>query len=642
VAGVLLALAGVAAAAPVAAPPDEVALARTYAPVMRFTEQTERCGPGEAYRPIDVDRILGNREVALIGPWNPTFVAEQAPTARSLSAGLPGFALDLPGDALDPGCDYEEFARRIQGAGPDTVYARVATEAGRPGRLALQYWFFYLFNDYNNTHEGDWEMIQLVFDASTPAEALRTGPSEVGYSQHEGAERAAWGDGKLEIAGGTHPVVYPAAGSHANYFGSELYLGRSGSQGLGCDDTTGPSVTGRQVTATIPSAPGAALAAYPWLGYEGHWGERHSAFYDGPTGPNTKESWARPISWSETAWRDRSFAVPAGGAAGTTATGFFCGAVETGSNVLRWATLHPGPVLLALLAAVLVVVAAARRTTWRPSAPLALARRRATGQILSATWRMYRGHPRVFLGVGLLFIPMGLLISAVQYLLMQVGTLGPLVDAAGETNGVVVLLAVGLGTVLSLAAYAVVTAATARAMVEIDAGRPVTALSAYRGSLDGLGTMLVALAVTVAVQFVTGLSVLLIPLGLVLLVRWSLLAPVAEVEDHGVRGILRRSGGLVAGHWPRVLVLVIGLGSLALLVGPLAGALAILVTGAAFDVVNLLAGLVYVLVMPLAAIATVYVYFDLRVRAETEAAPAAEPDRLPAEIAVPGTGAAAP
>ena len=103
-----------------------------------------------------------------------------------------------------------------------TVYAHVATEPGRPGKLALQYWFYYVFNDWNNTHEGDWEMIQLVFDANDAAEALAREPATVGYSQHEGAEQAAWGDDKLELVGGTHPVVHPAAGSHANFFDEAL------------------------------------------------------------------------------------------------------------------------------------------------------------------------------------------------------------------------------------------------------------------------------------------------------------------------------------------------------------------------------------------------------------------------------------
>ena len=98
-----------------------------------------------------------------------------------------------------------------------TVYAHVATDPGHPGQLALQYWFFYVFNDFNNTHEGDWEMTQLVFDAAD-ARRRYEGPNKVGYSPHEGAEGSSWGDAKLELVDGTHPVVYPAAGSHANFY----------------------------------------------------------------------------------------------------------------------------------------------------------------------------------------------------------------------------------------------------------------------------------------------------------------------------------------------------------------------------------------------------------------------------------------
>src|SRR6185437_2782797 len=89
-------------------------------------------------------------------------------------------------------------------------------------------------------HEGDWEMIQLDFDAGSAGAALAAHPYEVGYSQHTGAERATWGDAKLQLVDGTHPLVYSALGSHANYFGSALHLGRSAAQGVGCDDTIGP------------------------------------------------------------------------------------------------------------------------------------------------------------------------------------------------------------------------------------------------------------------------------------------------------------------------------------------------------------------------------------------------------------------
>ena len=83
-------------------------------------------------------------------------------------------------------------------------------------------------------------MIQLVFDAGDAARRSGAEPVTVGYSSHEGAEQADWGEDKLELVDGTHPVVYPAAGSHANKFTAALYLGSSAEAGVGCDDTRGP------------------------------------------------------------------------------------------------------------------------------------------------------------------------------------------------------------------------------------------------------------------------------------------------------------------------------------------------------------------------------------------------------------------
>jgi hypothetical protein len=68
-------------------------------------------------------------------------------------------------------------------------------------------------------------------------------PALVGFSQHEGAESAHWGDSKLEIVDGTHPVVYPALGSHANYFTAALHLGRAPPRASAA--TTRPGLRGR-------------------------------------------------------------------------------------------------------------------------------------------------------------------------------------------------------------------------------------------------------------------------------------------------------------------------------------------------------------------------------------------------------------
>ena len=219
---------------------DETALAERYAPVVRLVEQPEECGPGEPYIPTDVDVALRRADRRAPRSVEPHRPREDRPDGRRSRRPL-RVPPRLPGRPA-----RRRLRLRALGAAPDRgiVADRLRPRRhrpGYPGKLALQYWFFYPFNDFNNTHEGDWEMIQLVFDAADAREALAKRPAKVGYSSHEGAERAAWGDEKLEIVDGTHPVVYPAAGSHANKFTAALYLGSSADAGVGCDDTRRPA-----------------------------------------------------------------------------------------------------------------------------------------------------------------------------------------------------------------------------------------------------------------------------------------------------------------------------------------------------------------------------------------------------------------
>ena len=242
---------------------SEATLADRYAPVVRLVAQQEPCGGGEPYSPTDVDMVLGNDQVALRGPWEGSNLVKVAPTAADLAAGLPSYHLDFPGDALQPGCTYEDWQRGFGASATPTTYARVRSESGR---TALQYWFFYIYNDFNNKHEGDWEMIQLDFDAPDATAALAVSPTDVGYSQHDGAEAADWGASKLEKVGGTHPVVYPAEGSHANYYGPALYLGSSPTEGVGCDNTRGPWRELRPAVKLVPDDRAAMVAEYPLAG----------------------------------------------------------------------------------------------------------------------------------------------------------------------------------------------------------------------------------------------------------------------------------------------------------------------------------------------------------------------------------------
>jgi hypothetical protein len=627
-------LLGLAAALLTAAPSanadtgSEKALAERYAPIVRLVAHSGECGAGEPYVPIGVPALFREPTVALRGPWRGGDLVKIAPTASDLGHGLYEYHLDFPGDALHPGCDYLRWERRITAGRKATVYAHVAADPEYPGKLALQYWFFYVFNDWNNLHEGDWEMIQLVFDGSTAAEALDRKPVEIGYSQHEGAERAAWGDDKLELVGGTHPVVHPADGSHANFFGEALYLGSSAKEGVGCDNTRGPTIDVRPVVQTIPRGPTEARADYPWIAFEGRWGELQPAFFNGPTGPNLKTQWTQPISWAED-WRARSYTVPGSTLFGTGATDFFCGAVAHGSRSLVQLVANPVEFSLVLGALVLLVLFLLSRTTWRPAAPLRLAHRRSWGQVLSAAGRMYSARFALFVGIGLVFVPIALIVTLLQALVLHATSVFG-VQTGGENSGLISYIVLAIGTALTLLALGLVQAATARALIEIDEGRSVGPLGAYRLAWGCVRQLFTALLVAVLAVSLLATTFFLLPIAIWLAGRWALIVPSLELEGGSGLGALRRSGQLVGGRWLKTTSLIVVGGGLVLILGPLVGGILILATSAPLWLVNVVAGVIYAVTMPFVALTTAYVYFDARVRHDLAGDRA--PVQLPAEI----------
>jgi hypothetical protein len=115
-----------------------------------------------------------------------------------------------------------------------------------------------------------------------------------------------------------------------------------------------------------------------------------------------------------------------------------------------------------------------------------------------------------------------------------------------------------------------------------------------------------------------------------LAVRWCLVAPVVELDGRRPFPSLRRSGELVRRRWIRVGSLVGVSAAVALIAGPLLGAILIFLTNAPLALLNVFAGLVYALAMPFVALVTGYVYFDARARVELE--PVEHLSELPAEI----------
>ena len=109
----------------------------------------------------------------LRGPGKGNPVVKTGPPATDLYGKGEGYNLDFPPDALDPGCSHEKLEERWYDDRLPVVYAHIVKERGE---LALQYWFYYLYNDFANLHETDWEMVQLLFHAPDVRAALRTHP----------------------------------------------------------------------------------------------------------------------------------------------------------------------------------------------------------------------------------------------------------------------------------------------------------------------------------------------------------------------------------------------------------------------------------------------------------------------------------
>ena len=263
----------------------ELDLAVRYLPNLQFKA-------GEEFFPVEISYHLNNSVLKLRNGEIVT-TEDPHPTIASISTKQSEYYfLANESDLSVIRADYED-RRTTLGY---TVYCRVTKDSTS---TVVQYWFFYAYNNAPlNDHEGDWEMIELFFlDAAQ-------NPVWVAYSQHLQGERASWGDvEKIDL---THPVVYVARGSHANYF--RPYQGRLGLENdeVGADGLNlkpvdlNPILLGEM-------GPGLHDSSQGWLTFGGRWGNwanlaDSEVGFAGPFGPGqgyNNDKWNNPISWGE-------------------------------------------------------------------------------------------------------------------------------------------------------------------------------------------------------------------------------------------------------------------------------------------------------------------------------------------------------
>ncbi len=234
-----------------------------YAPVLRY-DLREEFLPYGADLFLDASRLVTRRGDTLSLDAADSVLYRRNDTRAFL-------ALDNPSGGL---AGYRairgpEFRGRSY---PPTVYAASASDPARPGWIYLQYWLLYVYDDWVNVHEGDWERVTVILDPDGF-------PRGVAFAQHEWAVPLAVGEVKWEA---THPVVYVALGSHASYPDSGstyAYVGTDEHPGDGRElrpgEDGGYTLAGLprgNLPPLAPGKPGASGAHAGWLDFSGGWG----------------------------------------------------------------------------------------------------------------------------------------------------------------------------------------------------------------------------------------------------------------------------------------------------------------------------------------------------------------------------------
>jgi hypothetical protein len=281
--------------------------------------------PGEELRPTTVESFVRDSQLEVATSPTTWVVVNPSPTVGSLPTASPPVWRLNQRDCFAgaPLGDISCYAAAAADEPARVAYGRVARDGER---IVLQYWFFYYDDVYRypflpvgaiwQSHEGDWEVVNVVL--SEDQEPLFTG-----YSQHCSGETRAWG--RTPRWRGTHPKVYVAHGSHANYFGVGLhefdrsclplevirFFQQAGlplpadvtAEGpVGGPEDVGERITIERVTASTPV----------WMAFPGFWGELEYFHAPppidtvpagtGPVGPAFHRVWRDPLA-TMAGWR---------------------------------------------------------------------------------------------------------------------------------------------------------------------------------------------------------------------------------------------------------------------------------------------------------------------------------------------------
>lgn len=572
----------------------EQQLVERYVPIVGLKNQTEMCDQnGEPYLPVSVDAVLGQPDVVLKKNTSSSSRSDKVVTTAPVAADLYGkgadYYLDLPGNPRHAGCDYERWFKSENGDLPASIYAHIVSD-GR-SQLVIQYWFYYIFNDFNNTHESDWEMMQVLFDVGTVDDALEADPVAVSFAQHGGGETANWTDDKLQ-RDDTHPIVYSAAGSHASQYGDAVYLGwGEDGTGFGCDTTTGPTTLITLQPILLPSHEPDPDGQFAWLNFTGRWGDRQGGEYNGPTGPATKTQWRSPFLWQK-GLRTSSLEVPAAKTFGPAPTEAFCSVTAWGSNIYRQVG-NSTPKLMSAAGAILIAIAMVIALTW---------------PTIMKAFRLYLRAWPTLLVIGALLVPIGILFNGFQFLATRLPPGSMMMALLENTPGAYYAVALLLLIFQNLASLVITGPMVIEVFEDIQKGRSSKLRDIWNRTRVHTPDLLRSLGYGTAIIVLLSMTLIGVPIAVWLAVRWYFIPQATMLDGATGKNALERSAASVQGRWWRVALTVVAMLSLAAVPGVIIGWGFLILGHSSVQFTNGLSSLLYMVTVPISLLGITLVY----------------------------------
>jgi hypothetical protein len=234
-----------------------------------------------------------------------------------------------------------------------------------------------------------------------------------------------------------------------------------------------------------------------------------------------------------------------------------------------------------------------------------------TGALLDRTFRLYTGNFSLMLGItAAAYVPFYLIMLVVE------SSLGTNVQAPSGLSAV--LFQIGFMILWASIAFPIAGGAATYAISERYLGNDVTIGEALRLALSRFWTLSVA-QITATIRVMFGFLLLIVP-GILWLLSYSLVVPAILVENQKATPSLRRSRDLVKGHRGKVfcvLFIINLLQGIPILGVSMISAMIFNVESGGGAVLNsAIINLVSIFLTPLGIVATILLYYDMRIRKE--------------------------